>query len=294
MHLGRARLEEHRHDLPGGRAADDRVVDDDDALPAHLGQRVELHADPVLAQSLVGLDERPPDVAVLDQALLEGDPARAREADRGRRAGVRNRHHEVGLRRRLGGEPLAHAHAGAVELDAAQVESGPREVDELEDAERAAVARLDRLLGVHALRVDDDELAGLQLPHRLGAEEVERAALRGEEDRRRARPSTSGRMPSGSRKPTSLPSERSTPRTRPRCAPSPPRPPPRAAARRARRGRRSPRCRRSTRAARRARELGPQLLRVREVAVVGERDRARGPCWTIGCAFVQCVEPVVE
>ena len=101
MHLRRARLEQHQHDRPRRVAADDRVVDDHDPLARDLGDRVELHPDPLLAHLLVGLDERAPHVAVLDQALAERDPARAREADRGRRARVGDRQHEVGLDRRL-------------------------------------------------------------------------------------------------------------------------------------------------------------------------------------------------
>ena len=53
--------------------AHDRVVDDDDALAGHLVERVELQPDALLAELLVGLDERPPDVAVLDQPFAERD-----------------------------------------------------------------------------------------------------------------------------------------------------------------------------------------------------------------------------
>ena len=46
-------------DLARRRAAHDRVVDDDDALAVeHVRQRVELEAQPDLAQLLVRLDER--------------------------------------------------------------------------------------------------------------------------------------------------------------------------------------------------------------------------------------------
>src|SRR5438105_5064553 len=78
VHLGRAGVEEHRDDLPCRIPADDRVVDDDDPLARHLGERVELEPDALLAQPLVGLDEGAADVAVLDQTLAEGDPERAR------------------------------------------------------------------------------------------------------------------------------------------------------------------------------------------------------------------------
>ena len=86
MHLGGAGVEEHLDDLARRRAAHDRVVDDHEPLARDLGERVELHPDPLLAHALLGLDERPVHVAVLDQALAERDAGRAREADRGRRA----------------------------------------------------------------------------------------------------------------------------------------------------------------------------------------------------------------
>ena len=178
MHLGRACVEEHRHDLARRRAAHDRVVDDDEALARDLGERVELHADPLLAHALLGLDERAADVAVLDQPLAERDAGRAREADRRRRAGVGDRQHEIGLDRRFGGEALAHAHPRAVHLDAGEARVGPCEVEELEDAERAAVGRLAPPGRVQSLVVDDHELAGSHLALERRADEVECAALR--------------------------------------------------------------------------------------------------------------------
>src|SRR6266446_5460947 len=46
VHLARAGVADHLHDLAAGRAAHDRVVDDDDALPGeHLALGVELHLD---------------------------------------------------------------------------------------------------------------------------------------------------------------------------------------------------------------------------------------------------------
>ena len=51
--LARARVAQHLHDLAGRVAAHDRVVDDHEPLAAdHLGQRVELHPQAVLAQLL--------------------------------------------------------------------------------------------------------------------------------------------------------------------------------------------------------------------------------------------------
>ncbi len=101
VHLGRARVEEHLHELARRVPADDRVVDDDDPLPVDLVERVELHADPLLAHALLGLDEGARDVAVLDERLVERDSRRLREADRRRRAAVGDADDEVGLGRRL-------------------------------------------------------------------------------------------------------------------------------------------------------------------------------------------------
>ena len=73
----------------------------------------------------------------------------------------------------------------ACDVDAAAVDDGVRagEVDELEDAELlrrfAAVARV----GANAGRVDDDDLAGADVALELGADGVERAGFRCEDNR---------------------------------------------------------------------------------------------------------------
>ena len=181
MHLGRAGVEQHLDDLPGRRAAHDRVVHDHDALAVDdVVDRVELQLHAVLAQPLLGLDERAPDVAVLDQAVGERQPARPRVALRGRRAGVGHGDDDVGLGRRLGRQPLAHPDARGVEADAVHPRVGPREVDELEDAERraAALAHRLRLRDARPVMVEDRHLAGLDVAHVAGADDVERARLR--------------------------------------------------------------------------------------------------------------------
>ena len=149
-------------------------------LPRDLVERVELHADALLAHALLGLDERACDVAVLDERLVERDARGLREADRRRGARVRDADDEVRLDRRLPREPLAHADARAVHLDAGEPRVGPCEVDVLEDAERAP-ARRHRLGGVEPVLVDPDHLARTDVAHELGPDEVERARLRGDD-----------------------------------------------------------------------------------------------------------------
>ena len=180
VNLGRAGVAEHPDDLAGRVAADDRVVDDDDALAGEdLGQRVELHAQAVLAELLPGLDEGALDVAVLDQAVVLRQAGGARVAGGGRVAGVGHRDHEVGLDGRLAPEDLAHLRADLLEDLALEPGVGAREVDVLEDAVGAAL-RLDHLARLEPALADRDQLARLDLAHQLGADDVEGAALRGD------------------------------------------------------------------------------------------------------------------
>ena len=182
MHLGCTGVEQHAHDLARRVAADDRVVHRDDPLPGDLGDGVVLELDPLPPELLVGLDEGALDVPVLDQPFTERQPERPREADRGRRARVRNRQDEIGLDRRFLREPFAHPHPRVVHLDPLETAVGPREVEELPDAERSLVGRLERLRRPQTPCVGDDELARRDLAHEFGAHEVERARL-GREDK---------------------------------------------------------------------------------------------------------------
>ena len=92
VHLARARLEHHLHDLLRRGAAHHAVVDQHDAVAAHgagVGGVLELDAE--LADALLGLDEGAADVVVADDAELEGDAALLGVADGGGHAGVRDR-----------------------------------------------------------------------------------------------------------------------------------------------------------------------------------------------------------
>ena len=114
----------HGDELDGRRAADDGVVDEEDGLALELGlDRVELHADALAALGLAGHDERPADVAVLDEALAVDD-AEAVGALEGDGAGrVGDGDDDVGegavadLLLDLGRELLAHLELRAVDRD---------------------------------------------------------------------------------------------------------------------------------------------------------------------------------
>src|SRR6185312_6946713 len=141
-----------------------------------LRHRVELEPQAVPAQLLPRLDERARDVAVLDEAVVVRDRAGARVAARGRVARVGYGDYEVGVDRRLAREDLAHPPARALQGRAAHDRVGPREVDVLEDAERAACA-FNRDARRDAAAVDREHLARLDLAQEARADDVERARL---------------------------------------------------------------------------------------------------------------------
>ena len=179
VHLESAGLPQHAHELALGGAPHDRVVDDDQPLAGDvLAQRVELHAHRPGPHLLVGGDEAAAHVAVLDQALAEGDPAGASEALRRGDARLRDAHHHVGLDRRGGRELLAHADACLVHALAVEAAVGTGEVDELEQAQ-VGIDRIgaERVQRAHAVVVDDHHLAGLELTHEVGAHDVEGRSL---------------------------------------------------------------------------------------------------------------------
>ena len=103
-------------------------------------------------------------------------PDARRVALRGRHPRLGNRHHHVGLgARRLAGELLAHALARAVHALAVELRVGAGDVDELEQAElRRGLGEPDR---AHAGRVDRDQLARLDVADEVRADDVERGRL---------------------------------------------------------------------------------------------------------------------
>ena len=266
-------------------------------LPATSVERVELHADALLAHALVGLDERAADVAVLDQALAERDAALAREADRRRRARVGDRH----ARGRPRPAPRA-ASCSPIRTRApctstpSRSRVGPREVEELEDAERARARAARRPASTCTpVLVDDDQLARRDLALELRADEVERAASRTRRpSRRRARRARAAGTRAGRGRRRACP-----PRARDRVGALElrHRARDRLRERRARRSRsapRSPRCRRWSASRRRRGELLAQLLVLVRLPLWPSATVRARPWWTSGCAFTQCVEPVVE
>ena len=123
-----------------------------------------------------GRDEGAAHVAVLREPLAVRKPALVREARGGRDPGVGDAHDEVGVGGRLARERLAHAATRLVHRAVKDLGVGPSEVDELEHAQRELLGRhgLSRLdaLGRHL-----DRLAGRDVAHVHGAHDVEAARL---------------------------------------------------------------------------------------------------------------------
>ena len=173
-------------------------------LSGDLVERVELEPDPLPAELLVGLDERPADVAVLDQPLVVRDARALGEADRSRRAGVGDRHHDVGVGRappRRAARPSARAPSAPRCRRGGSRAGRSRRARRCRRACRPAGTRLRR---VEAVVVDPRRprrgarRAPASAPTRSSAHDSEATTQSSP-----IRPSVSGRMPCGSRKATS-------------------------------------------------------------------------------------------
>ena len=206
MHLLGAGVAHHLHDLHRGGAAHDRIVDQHDALAVDhgaVGAVLEAHAE--LADVLRRLDEGAPDIVVADDAELVGDaglPAHSRS-----RPARRNRAPARPCRLRAGASRAssrAHGLAHVVDGAAADDRIRPREIDVFEDA-RPRRHRRERLVRMHA--VSRRTRRPRRSPRRaricapmMSSAQVSDARI----GRPSSSPSTSGRMPSGSRAPISF------------------------------------------------------------------------------------------
>ena len=163
VHLARAGCLHHLDDLAARRSADDRVVEQDDALAFEdAAHRVELDPDAEVADRLLRLDERPADVVVADQPHLHRQARLLREADRRADARVGDGHDDIGGDRRLARQDAAEIGADLVHAAAEDIAVGPGEVHVLEDAVRERLRR-ERLDRPEPAVADDEQLAGLDV-----------------------------------------------------------------------------------------------------------------------------------
>jgi hypothetical protein len=88
----------HANDFAAGGAANDGVVDEDDALAfEQVVNGIELEADAEVADALLGLNEGAANVVVADEAETEADAALFSVSESRGDAGVGNGDDEVGI-----------------------------------------------------------------------------------------------------------------------------------------------------------------------------------------------------
>jgi shikimate dehydrogenase len=178
-----AGIAEVHHAGAGGGAADDGIVDHDDALPSHAGlDDVQLHLDAEFPRKLRGVEECPADVVVADKGMVVGNLRFLAEAERGVVAGIGHGNDKIRLDRMKPGEFTAHVGPHRANVGAFEGAVGPREINVLENAEAEMLLADERLDGAKSLFVDDDDFARLDVADELRAgDDVEGARFAGEE-----------------------------------------------------------------------------------------------------------------
>ena len=147
-----------------------------------FGHRVEFDLDPEMANRLARLDKGAPDVVAAHQRHLERQPGLLGIAERGgdcpNRAPARRCRPRQGIRAR------APAPAACAPSKHCARTAGCRAARNRHTRRCSACRRRrERIQRSHALFVDHEDLAGLDLAHVLGADQIERAGLR-RDDRR--------------------------------------------------------------------------------------------------------------
>src|SRR5208282_3658919 len=163
---------DHANDFAAGGAADDGVVDENDALAfnkAANGIEFQFHAE--IPDGLRGFDERAADVVIANQAHAERNFRFERVADGSWHAGVRNGHDNVGVDRMLSREEAAEGFAAFVDAAAENNAVRAREIDMFENALLQGFFRRE-VDGLDARAGDAHHFAGLDFADVLSVEQV--------------------------------------------------------------------------------------------------------------------------
>ena len=167
----------HPYDLPAGRAANDRVVDENHPLAVEdAADRVQLDLHAEVPDRLLRLDEGAPDVVITNQSHPQRHARGLGEAHRRAHARVRHRHDNVGVDRLFAREHAPELGADLVDASAEHVAVRTREIHVLEDAvgQRRRRKRLDRPDPVGG---NDQDLARQDVALVGRANQVHRAGL---------------------------------------------------------------------------------------------------------------------
>ena len=183
MHLARAGMADHLDDLGRGRAAHDRIVNQDDPLAFEVGAvGVVLEPYTQMADLVCRLDKGAPDIMVADDPELERQPRFGGKAERRRNARIGHRHDDISIDRGFARQLATNALPRLVDAVAFEHAVGARKINVLKDAKPLwhVVERLD---AAHAAGADDHDLAGFDIAHEIGADDVEGAGLGGYDPR---------------------------------------------------------------------------------------------------------------
>ena len=184
MHLRSPRIPEQPDDLGAGRAANNAVVDHDNALAGDgLPDDIELDAHGIFPHGLLRLNKAPADILVLDKTDPVGDPALLRIAKRGIESGIRNADHHICPDRMIPCKEPPRADAGMMHRDSADHRIRPCKVDVFKNAEARGLASAVRPDGLESLIADNDDLPGINVPQECRARCIERTAFRGNDVR---------------------------------------------------------------------------------------------------------------
>src|SRR5271170_6694060 len=127
----------HAHDLAAGGAADDGVVDQNNALALkQITNRIQLELHAKVAHALLRLNERAPYIVVADETEVERDSTLRRISQGGGDSGVWHRHDQVGIDGRFNGQATAHLLAAGLYPAAKDATVRTSEIDVFENAAR--------------------------------------------------------------------------------------------------------------------------------------------------------------
>ena len=170
-------------DDAAGGAANDRVIDQDDALPGYVhADRVQLHADSAFTFLLPRLDEGAAHVFIFQKTFYEGDAGSLGIAKGCHVAGVRYAHDHVAVELALFPKLFAHVQAGLVNVLAIHDGVRASKINVFEGAD-AMLVGIHRAIhgGADAIVIDGNDFTGENVSHKFGIDGIQRRGLGGQD-----------------------------------------------------------------------------------------------------------------